>query len=168
MSFSYSASGLLDKLFFSITSRLCVFDVSLWCYFVSFFGSHGHTTYLRRRNSSVSWWRPMSSQTWPMASEFTPTQSFLFPFPKNYTAGCWEMARNGGRGRTLKESRWPAHCRGFYIRGNYYKTYIQERFCGEMHTHVPCEPKAPADWSRRTVGEQWICLVPVLLKDSRR
>lgn len=41
---------------------------------------------------------------------------------------------------------------------------IQEGFCGVMHTHVPSEPKTPADRSRGRRGEDWICPVPVLSK----
>lgn len=40
-----------------------------------------------------------------------------------------------GKKKTL-ESGWPAHCRGFYIKGYLKKNKIQEGFCGETHTRA--------------------------------
>lgn len=42
-----------------------------------------------------------------------PTHSLPLPFPKDYRTGSWEMDRP--REWEPLESRWPAHCRGFFF-----------------------------------------------------
>lgn len=124
---------------------LCFFFFLLW-----FSRSHGHTTYPRRRSSSASWWRPTSSQTWPTVSEFTTHPQSPSAFPK----GLQNRKLGNGSTQGVRTLRIQVACTlpGFFfffyqkeIISNFKKRY--RRVSVERCTHVPSEPKTPADWS---------------------
>lgn len=83
-----------------------------------------------------------------------PTHSLPLPFPKDYKTGSWEMDQPAEK--EPLESGWPAHCRGFFL---YQRRLLKKiknkkryRVSVERCTHVPSEPKTPADRSRGGEG----------------